>query len=80
MNKENKKISVKEINTYIEEEMTIKKLFTSSEYLAGLNAILQSSTTNLSIPCSLIMEWGKKDDFVAYTDGTEVHINGNNSL
>ena len=71
MNIEQKKISAKEVNTYIEEEMTIRKLFTSTQYLAGLNAILQSSTSNFSIPCSLIMEWGKKEDFVAYTDGSQ---------
>lgn len=63
------------------EETTVKKLFTSSEFYAGLEAILLSSIDRrYASNYSLDLEWNKKNGDVAYTNGTRVYINLNNSI
>lgn len=63
------------------EEITVKKLFTSPEFYAGLEAILLSSVDRrYASNYSLDLEWAKRNDEVAYTNGTRVYINLNNSI
>lgn len=74
------KITQKEIVEKAE-ETTVKKLFTSSEFYAGLEAILLSSIDRrYASHYSLDLEWDKRNDDVAYTNGTRVYINLNNSI
>lgn len=78
MNKD--KISQKEIVEKAE-DTTVKKLFTSPEFYAGLEAILLSSVDRrYAYNYSLDLEWAKRSDEVAYTNGTRVYINLNNSI
>lgn len=74
------KITQKEIVEKAE-ETTVKKLFTSSEFYAGLEAILLSSIDRRYIDnYYLDLEWDKRNGDVAYTTGTRVYINLNNSI